>query len=271
MLSTSKILSFANTFKLASAVWWNDPVQVQKGGNLPDSFWIKFVEMCKRLGVSPYELASVINNESGFNASARNFAAGPNKPPVAQGLTQFIKNTAVRGFGMSEDLWKQYYKLSAEEQLPWVEKYFQGKAKGKNAGDLYLMNFGGFKNPDGSIYASKAAQEAFKKIHPDAVFQSPNYQQKAIEQNPGLADGSGRIMPDKIRQSAKRGIPQVIAQKIEQAIRATAGRPVPPFVPPNPQGPALQSSVPQQTYSPASNVQLQEPQLGGIENVLWFQ
>src|SRR5690606_2038664 len=118
MLSTSKILSFANTFKLASAVWWNDPVQVQKGGNLPDSFWIKFVEMCKRLGVSPYELASVINNESGFNASARNFAAGPNKPPVAQGLTQFIKNTAVRGFGMSEDLWKQYYKLSAEEQLP---------------------------------------------------------------------------------------------------------------------------------------------------------
>jgi len=218
-------------------IWWKDSVQEQKGSSLPDSFWVKFVEMCKRLGVGPYELAIVINGESGFNAAARNFAAGPNKPPVAQGLNQFIKNTAIKGFGMSENLWMQFYKLSAEEQLPWVEKYFKGKAKGKNAGDLYLMNFGGYKNPDGSIYASKAAQKAFKKRHPDAVFQNPDYQQKAIEQNPGLVDDFGRIMPDKIKQSTKRSLPSGIFQKIKQAVQVTAGQDPPPFEEPNPQGP----------------------------------
>jgi hypothetical protein len=230
-----KVLKLADTFfKVAQEVWWNDPVDETKGAALPDSFWIKFVQMCKRLEVSPFEMAAVLNNESGLKASARNFASGKDKPPVAQGLNQLIKHTAVKGYGMSEELWKRFYKLSAEDQLPWVEKYFKGRAGGKNAGQLYLLNFGGFNNPDGSLYASLEAQKAYKAQHPDAEFPRSSYQQKAIEQNPGLVDASGRIMPSAVTSLVKSGVPDGIRAKIEASLKATEGKPVPGFQEPDP-------------------------------------
>jgi hypothetical protein len=213
-----------------------DPGSQPKGAALPASFWIKFVQMSKRLGISPYDLAAVINRESAFSPGAQNFAAGKNKPPVAQGLSQFIKYTATKGLGMSPELWEHFAELTGEEQLGWVEKYFKGKAKGKSAGQLYLMNFGGYNNPDGSIYAGKEAQARWIAAHPDDAgkFKNPDYQQKAIEQNPGLVR-DGKIMPKNVTDLVAGGVKSDIKARIDEAVQATAGQPVPSYEPPNPE------------------------------------
>jgi hypothetical protein len=243
------ILKLASAFeKLALAVqWWNEPVPAQpKGAALSSSFWIKFVQMCQRLGVSPYDLAAVINKESAFDPTARNFAAGKNRGPVAQGLSQFIRYTA-SGLGVKKSLWEKFAHLPAEEQLKWVEKYFKrGRAKGKSAGQLYLMNFGGFNNPDGSLYAGHDAQQAWIARHPEdqGKFKRANYQQKAIEQNPGLVSND-RIMASSITRLVSGGIQGPIRGKIDEAVRAVGSSQPPAFQEPSPEWTGQVSQTPQ--------------------------
>ena len=158
---------------------------------LPDTFWDKFDDMCLRLKVEPVELAAVITAESGFNPKAINYVRDPNtnKPkldqfgkqiPQAKGLNQLIWSTA-KSLGMSRDVWDNLENISAEEQLVWVEKYFEkNKIAGKSRVDIYVKNFGGFANPDGSLYASKAYIDS----HPmKDKFQRPEFQDKAYNQN----------------------------------------------------------------------------------------
>lgn len=243
-------------FAATTDIWWKDPPPGHpKGKGLSIEFWVKFVQMCQRLGVNPFNLAAVINSESGFDPGARNFARGPKSPPVAQGLNQLIRTVAL-GLGMSEELWKNFYKLSADEQLPWVEKYFsRAGIRGRDAGEIYLKNFGGFKNPDGSLYASKEVQEAFKKQNPGAVFPNPDYQQAAINQNPGLVE-NGRIMPQKVKSLVAKGIGGEIGKKIQIAVDKTKGI----------QPPAFQE--PSRTYRGKTQtpVQTQQPQEVKMDN-----
>jgi len=228
------ILKFAEMYKLASSNWWEDNVQSAGGVSLPDSFWIKFVQMCQRLQVKPANLAPVLWKESGFKPSAMNFANGKDKPPVAQGLNQLIHETATKMLGMPEQVWQNFYKLSAEEQLPWVEKYFQkAGVAGKSAGQLYRANFGGYNNPDGSLYASLDAQKRFIAKNPGAVFQKADYQQKVIDSNAGLVDGSGRITMQALEKFVAGGTPMGISAKIKQATEATAGTEPPPYIEPS--------------------------------------
>jgi hypothetical protein len=235
------------------------------GSTLPADFWVKFVQMCQRLEVDPHDLAAVINSESGFNPAARNFAAGKDKSPVAQGFNQLIHGTA-KSLGMSDQTWQYLYLMPAEEQLKWVEKYFGKNARGKNAGQLYLLNFGGYKNPDGSIYAGKAAQNAWIAAHPEDAgkFSNPNYQQLAVEQNPGIVTG-GKIMPSSLDKlvSRKRG---AFKANIDEAIREIGNRPPPPYEPPNP------NWVPSNIQEPSESTPIQEsaptPEEGGIEQLI---
>jgi len=227
-----KILRYANIFYAHAAVKLAESGSGPKGAALPDSFWIKYVQMCQRLQVDPYGLAAVMNNESGFDPGARNIQGGVT---IAQGLNQLIKSTA-GGLGIKDDLWKNFYKLSAEEHLKWSEKFFQkfgARLKGKTAGDIYLMNFGGYPNPDGSIYAGKEAQERWKATHPDAVFKNPEYQQKCIEQNKGFVE-NGRIMPERVKATVAGGPPKPIKDRIDAAIQIVGNKPPPPFEEPNP-------------------------------------
>jgi len=223
----------AELYSFAKAEWWNDPVNTPKGAALPDSFWIKYVQMCQRLGVDPMDLAAVINRESGFDASARNLANGPNNPPVAQGFNQMLRSTA-KMVGIDGDLWKEMYKMSPEEQLPYVEKYFKKlNVKGKDAGGIYLLNFGGFNNPDGSLYAGKAAQARWLAKHPEDKFTRPDFQQKVIEQNAGFVKDD-RIMPATVRAHAAKGVGGALAARIQEAIKRVGNSPPPPFEEPNP-------------------------------------
>ena len=85
----------------------------------PSSFYMKFVAMCQRRKVSPQNLLMVAMNESGVNPASHN----PNGH--ASGLWQLMPATA-RGLGWDftdRDLSK-FRQLSAEEQLPWFERYY---------------------------------------------------------------------------------------------------------------------------------------------------
>jgi hypothetical protein len=210
------ILKFATLYKNA----------VSAGGkNLSKNFWVQFVQTAQRLGVNPQDLAVILWKESAFNPAAGN-------PHGAKGLNQLIKTTA-KSLGMTDATWQQYLNFSAEDQLPWVEKYFQrANVSGKSAYDLYKLNLGGYRNPDGSFYAGKAAQEAFKKEHPEAVFQRSEHQQKAIEQNPGLVDDSGRITPATLKKFIGKGLPSWIGSEIEEALLMIGDKIPPPT--PNP-------------------------------------
>lgn len=88
--------------------------------------------MCQRLSIKPDHLKLVMHKESGINPQARNKTTG------ATGLIQFMPDTA-RGLGTSIHA---LYRMSATEQLTYVEKYYQPYAgKMHTAGDLYLATF----------------------------------------------------------------------------------------------------------------------------------
>jgi len=176
---------------------------------LNNDFWIKFIEMCKRLQVKPQELASVLRNESRFDPQAVNYVTdpktnkhkiNPNRPlndrhhgkiPQAKGLNQLIKSTA-KSLGMTDEEWENYDLESAEDQLKWVEKYFErNPIKGLSRGDIYVKNFGGYHNKqNGIMYASQKYMNAHSEIN----WQNQQNQNKAYEQNKALdKDNKGYI------------------------------------------------------------------------------
>jgi hypothetical protein len=141
-------------------------------------FWDQYVAMCNRLGCQPEELAKVIQSESGFDGSVPAIRKGKDGQPhvVAKGLNQLTKKTAL-GLGMTEDQYNNFENTDNTSQLFWVEKYYQGRARGKNASELKAITFGGFNNPDGSIYSSNAAPPSYKQS---------DFQKLAYEQNRNL-------------------------------------------------------------------------------------
>jgi len=125
----------------------------------PD-FWVQYVTMCNRLGCQPEELARVIQSESNFNPAA----GAKNKAGVvtAKGLIQFVHGTAI-GIGMTEDEYTNLQKMSAKDQLKWVERFYKNRSKGRNAFQLKAVTLGGYNNPDGSVYSSLATSPEFRQ------------------------------------------------------------------------------------------------------------
>jgi hypothetical protein len=138
-----------------------NPSNGQKG-NLGPAFWDRFVEMCNRLGVNPYQMAALMGIESGVDPSKCNPTSS------ATGLNQLMRAGA-KSLGMTPEEWADYRNLSGEEQLFWVEKFFgrQG-VRGKSGASLYGNNLGGYNNPDGSRYATReTAYNARNGLDPD--------------------------------------------------------------------------------------------------------
>lgn len=75
--------------------------------------------LAQRLGLDPALIAAVMKHESGFDPAATNKLAG------ATGLIQFMPATA-RAMGTSTD---DLRRMSAEDQLKWVERFFKPYAK----------------------------------------------------------------------------------------------------------------------------------------------
>lgn len=199
-----------------------DAKKAARGAALGDRFWIKFVQMCDRLGCDPVALAAVLQNESGLNPAAQNIQGGT----VAQGLNQLINPKFV---GMPQDVWQKYATLSAEDQLPWVEKFFAGKVAGKSKGEIYTLNAGGFPNPDGSLYASKAYIDS--RADKDK-FQRPDYQQICFEQNRALSSDGLRITKGDLAAKVANSPSQAVIAAIEAARKNIANGTIPPDPPP---------------------------------------
>lgn len=106
-------------------------------------FRAELVRMARRLGLNADAIAGVMALESGFNPAATNPKGG------ATGLIQFMPNTATN-LGTTTDALR---KMTATEQLKFVERYFAGRPNlkaGSRAGDYYVVTFmPGFANmPD---------------------------------------------------------------------------------------------------------------------------
>lgn len=106
-----------------------EAMALQKHG---PEFVQKVKEMATRLGVKPEWILAVMKNEAGMDPKARNPNGG------ATGLIQFMPATA-RGLGTTTEALS---KMSATEQLKYVEKYYSSfKGQIKSGTDLYLATF----------------------------------------------------------------------------------------------------------------------------------
>lgn len=179
----------------------------QASSQLSDRFWIKFVQMCNRLGAKPEDLARVINSESRFDSHAMNVQNGH---VVAKGLNQLIKKTAL-SLGMSEQEWNNYENVSAEDQLQFVEKYFHnvGKATGADgkwasATQLYVANF--------------APKYVHKSSDPNAVLYNSSDNHIEYLQNKGLdKNKTGLITAGDLARSVSGKLPENIVEAIHKA------------------------------------------------------
>lgn len=111
---------------------------VAQVNSLGPNFWASIKSTAKRLKMNPEDLVTVLLCESGMNPSAH-----PPKPNEAHGLNQLTRGAA-RGMGMTDAEYEIYKGLSAEEQIPYVERYFKTVAPGAsyaNATAIYLANF----------------------------------------------------------------------------------------------------------------------------------
>lgn len=194
---------------------------IKKGGidfsaaqKLPETFWVKFVAMCKRLGAKPEDLAKVINSESGFDPHATNVQ---DRRIIAKGLNQLTKKTAM-ALGMSEQDWNNYENFPAEEQLKYVEKFFKSVGKMTGVGgkwnsptQLYVANFA-------PKYVSKAAD-------PNALLYSAKNNPEEYDKNKGLdKDQKGYITAGDLARSVhSRPLSKFIVQAINKAKTGDVG------------------------------------------------
>lgn len=115
-----------------------EAMALQKHG---PEFLQKVKDMAGRLGVKPEWILAVMKNESNMSTTAKNPHGG------ATGLIQFMPATA-RGLGTTTEALS---KMSAVEQLGYVEKYFAPfKGKITSGTDLYMATFwpAGVGKPD---------------------------------------------------------------------------------------------------------------------------
>ena len=162
-------------------------------------FWADFVAMCNRLHCKPEDMVAAILMESGFNPAA---ATGQ-----AKGLNQIIKSVALSPTKplMTKEQWERYGQMSAEEQLPFVEKYFQSfrQPGWANATHIYAANIGG--NSVGHF------KENGKDGKPDRIIYDGFYEFRGPP-GPGFPNGV-RPQKDKPETWGPQGYP---GQKIVQ-------------------------------------------------------
>lgn len=202
---------------------------------LSASFWDKYVQMCNRLGTDPYELARVIFTESGFRSGIVNYVIGkdgrPTDQPQAKGFNQIIKSVGTnKAVKMTPEEWDNMENVPPEKSLEYTESYFKAaNIKGAKADLIYRKNFGGYNNPDGTIYASYAKQDAYLQAKGEPggppysnearskYFRNPASQDNSVKQNPGLDNGKGYIETNDLNRILAV-LPVYMAQALDEAV-----------------------------------------------------
>lgn len=134
-------------------------------GELGQNFWPRFNAMARRLGVDPYALGGVIESESLFQPAIRNPVE-----PTAYGILQATPDT-LKGLGFTDDP-MEFLRLTGEEQLPYVERYFapwRGRmlSPGVVYGVVFLPNIMRARgtSPDTVLAAKDAASSVERKAY----------------------------------------------------------------------------------------------------------
>lgn len=140
-------------------------VQINTGGKLvwgakiPADYRVEFLnkvrDISKRIGMDPNWLMAVMAFETGN--SFLPYVKNPGSS--ATGLIQFTSGTA-KSLGTST---VKLARMTAVEQLDWVEKYFeQYKGRIKNLGDAYMAVFAprdGLGKPDSTVLYTAPSEE----------------------------------------------------------------------------------------------------------------
>ena len=168
----------------------------------PQEFYDKFVGMCNRLGVNPYDMIRIMMNESQLNPAAMNTL-----PPYPKGLIQMTPETA--NIYMSKEKFANYQNVPAAEQLSDVEKFFKraGLKPGSTRGDIYKLVFlpNVTPGPDGELahmggpYYSSNAGPTFSEWGLDV-----NKDGKITIQD--LSDKTDFILPPYVEAGLAKGI-----------------------------------------------------------------
>lgn len=136
----------------------------------------KIVEVAEQVGAHPYDLANLINWESGRTFDPRvqsgkgvtTFIPDGEKPGPAVGLIQFIASTA-KGLGTSR---AALYRMSAVQQMDYVRQYLVNVSKGKHP--VWYPGQGYFASPKGPLATT---QSLFMSVfYPPFMFTSSDAQ-----------------------------------------------------------------------------------------------
>lgn len=157
-----------------------------------------FEAIARRHGQSPNALAAVLNNESGLNPKAINWAKKKktgSKYPVAAGLFQITKE-ANRPIVRNRDDLLRFAQLPIAEQLDELDAVLglQKPRPGSTPGELYMLNFlpALAYSPDNKIVGQKNGTEKLPGgITTGAVFNS----------NPGLSKDGDRFTIGDVKAS----------------------------------------------------------------------
>ena len=169
--SSGKVLGSAIvSFNLTSEFDDDDLLRVKGANKTTKAFRKKVVEVAKSIGANPLYLMVVMSFESAetFSPSIKNFAGSG-----ATGLIQFLPSTA-KGLGTTVG---KLAKMTAVEQMDWVEKYFkQFRGPFKTLEDTYM-----------AVLFPKAIGKGSNFV----LFRKPS---RAYNQNSGLdLNGNGEV------------------------------------------------------------------------------
>jgi len=165
--------------------------------NLGHNFYPKLIQVASRLGMKPEDLLAVMVSESGLNPSAYE------SKYKGSGLVGFMPDTlkSLKFPGT----WKDFIKLSGEEQLDWLEKLVRGYSQTNggpltSAGQYYVANLWpvalklpGVRSGDPSTpileanpqsVTDKSGKRYSKKYYDIGIKISSDFESKAYHANP---------------------------------------------------------------------------------------
>jgi len=173
--------------------------------DLSDAFFDAAINLCGRLNIDPMDLLGVMMAESNVRAAAKNPSSN------ASGLIQFLPSTLAHlGWtGTPED----FRKLTAEQQLPYVEAYFQPYVHfGLNsAARVYQVVFLPGSLPIGSDFSTVIAEKG-------------GINSAVYDRNRGLdVNFDGRITVGELQQAIERHYTAPRWQEIMDRLNAASG------------------------------------------------
>jgi hypothetical protein len=122
------------------------PVALLHTRDLTNGFFAKLQAMCGRLGCNPLDMLAVMMRESEVKATAHNSSQTVTESDDAWGLNQimtfhFTKSPNALGWDPARPA-REFTTLSAEDQLPFVERYFRPYTGHLGSiGAIYAVNF----------------------------------------------------------------------------------------------------------------------------------